>query len=237
MRLVLMKMVFHHQRHPLIQNQQVISKYRALSSDDFLLISVITCSSVQKSAMLGIMTQSGSENDRPPVDPTISFTKDFTANDVTQSVPQTPAQSGMGNPGGNNQGMADGPGVPNMPPPGYGPPPGYQSGYATPQYPGGPIPGYGYPAPVYGVDPSAPYGRHPMTGEPLSDKSKLVAGLLQIFLPFGAGRFYLGDNSTAIAQLAVTFFTCGIGSIWSVVDGIMIFTDKVRDRNNLPLRD
>ncbi|MDT5067011.1 MAG: hypothetical protein QOK02_3166, partial [Mycobacterium sp.] len=30
------------------------------------------------------------------------------------------------------------------------------------------------------MDPAAPYGRHPLTGEPLSEKSKVVAGLLQL---------------------------------------------------------
>ena len=62
----------------------------------------------------------------------------------------------------------------------------------------------------------APYGLHPVTGIPYSDKSKLVAGLLQIFLPFGIGRFYIGDTKIGVLQLVVTVLTCGIGGLWSV---------------------
>ncbi|MEG0579606.1 MAG: TM2 domain-containing protein, partial [Niameybacter sp.] len=44
-------------------------------------------------------------------------------------------------------------------------------------------------------------------------KSKLVAGILQLVLGWaGVGRFYLGYNSIAIAQILVTLFTCGIGA-------------------------
>ena len=51
---------------------------------------------------------------------------------------------------------------------------------------------------------TAPYGMHPVTGIPYSDKSKLVAGLLQILLPFGIGRFYIGDTKIGVIQLVVT---------------------------------
>ncbi|KAA0109528.1 NINE protein [Mycolicibacterium sp. P1-5] len=114
------------------------------------------------------------------------------------------------------------------PPPNYQPPPNYPM---PPQYPG---PG-GY------VDPSAPFGRHPVTGEPLSDKSKVVAGLLQLLGLFGLvgiGRIYLGYTGLGIAQLLVGLVTCGIGAvIWGIVDGILILTDKVRDPQGRPLRD
>jgi TM2 domain-containing membrane protein YozV len=80
----------------------------------------------------------------------------------------------------------------------------------------------------------APYGRDPMTGEPLSDKSKLVAGLLQLFIgSLGIGRFYLGHNGIAIAQL----LTCGGCGIWSLIDGILILIGHVRDAQGRPLRD
>ena len=65
-----------------------------------------------------------------------------------------------------------------MPPPsGY---PGYphrNPGYPPPQ----PYPGYpgGYPGNA--VDPQAPFGANPATGQPLSDKSATTAGLLQLF--------------------------------------------------------
>ncbi|GAA4694344.1 TM2 domain-containing protein [Nocardioides conyzicola] len=130
--------------------------------------------------------------------------------------------------------------APTPPPYGQAPPP--QPGYAPPQpgYPQ-PQPGYaqpGYPAAAYGASAQAPYGVDPKTGMPFSDKSKLVAGLLQIFLGgFGVGRFYLGDNKTAVWQIVVTVLTCGIGSIWGLIDGIMILATDSKDINGLPLRN
>lgn len=101
----------------------------------------------------------------------------------------------------------------------------------------GPPSGYG-PAPFYGhLDPAAPYGRDPYTGEAFSDKSKATAGVLQIVLgPFGAGRFYMGQPGIAIAQIAVSWLTCGVGVIWPVIDGILMLTGKVRDESGRPLR-
>ena len=105
--------------------------------------------------------------------------------------------------------------------------PSYGQGY--PGYPGGPYP----PQAQWGFDPTAPYGRAP-NGEPYSDKQKMVAGLLQIFLGgVGAGRWYLGDTGIALAQL----FTCGGLGIWALIDGIMILTGSVRDKYGRPLRD
>ena len=54
---------------------------------------------------------------------------------------------------------------PPPPPPPSPPSPGYQ-GYQQP----------GLPAGAYGVSSQAPYGLHPVTGIPFSDKSKIVAG-------------------------------------------------------------
>jgi hypothetical protein len=128
------------------------------------------------------------------------------------------------------------------PAPGGYPPPGDPAaygaapGYPPPGYPGAPAgyypPGAGYPP--YGYDPNAPYGYDPVTGLPFSDKDKLTAGLLQLFLGhWGAGRFYLGDTGIAVAQL----LTCGGLFIWSLIDGILILTGNVRDKNGRPLRD
>ena len=134
------------------------------------------------------------------------------------------------------------------------PPPPQQSGYVPPppgsqyppppgQYP--PPPGaYPPPAgqypPAY-VDPAAPFGRHPLTGEPLSEKSKLIAGLLQLIGLFGLvgiGRIYLGYTTLGIVQLLVGLVTCGIGAVvWGIIDAILLFTDKVRDPEGRPLRD
>jgi TM2 domain-containing membrane protein YozV len=115
----------------------------------------------------------------------------------------------------------------------YPPPyPGQQPPYAgqPAQYPP-PAPG-GYPAAqpgAYGVD---AYGR------PLSDKSKIVAGILGILLgSFGVGRFYLGYNQIGVLQLVVSVVTCGVGGIWGLIDGIMILMGNVPDAEGRTLRD
>lgn len=117
-------------------------------------------------------------------------------------------------------------------------PPPQQPPYPPPAGQYGPPPG-GYP-PAY-TDPAAPYGRHPLTGEPLSDKSKVVAGLLQLIGLVGIvgiGRIYLGYTGLGIAQLVVGLVTCGIGAvIWGIVDAVLLLTDKVRDPQGRPLRD
>ncbi|MGF0248200.1 NINE protein [Rhodococcus erythropolis] len=136
-----------------------------------------------------------------------------------QGYPAAPPQ------GSQNYGQQQGYPQPGYSQPGYGQPQGY------PQAQGYPQPGFGL------VDPSAPYGRDPMTGEPYSDKSKTTAGLLGILLGgFGAGRFYLNQPGMAVAQIAVTWLTCGIGGIWPLIDGIMMLTGSVRDQYNRPLR-
>ena len=129
--------------------------------------------------------------------------------------------------------------VPPQPPP-YYPPPG--------QYPPpGPYPPPVYPPPYY-ADPMAPYGRDPFTGEALSDKSKVIAGLLQLLGLvgiLGIGRVYLGQTTLGIAQLigclAFGIVTCGFGFIvpvvWGIVDAVLILTGKVRDSQGRPLRD
>ncbi len=121
------------------------------------------------------------------------------------------------------------------PPPGqqsYPPPPsagGYSHSpdpYSAPPPP--PPAPYGQPG-AYGVD---PYGRQ------LSDKSKITAGLLQLFLGgFGVGRFYLGYTNIGILQIVVTVFTCGLGGLWPLIDSIMILTGQVPDAQGRPLRD
>jgi TM2 domain-containing membrane protein YozV len=131
--------------------------------------------------------------------------------------------------------------IPSTPLPPEQPAPGYQqqqppSGYPPPfppQYPPPPFQSF--------YDPSAPYGRHPLTGEPLSEKSKTIAGLLQFIGLFGLagiGRIYLGYTGLGVAQLLVSLVTCGIGGfIWGIIDAILILTDKVRDPQGRPLRD
>lgn len=68
-------------------------------------------------------------------------------------------------------------------------------------------------------------------------KSRLVAGLLQIFLGgFGAGRFYLGYTGVAVGQLC-TLPLFGIGYIWGFIDGILILCGQVDlDAEGVPLK-
>jgi TM2 domain-containing membrane protein YozV len=112
---------------------------------------------------------------------------------------------------------------------------------AQPPQPSGYPPPYPppYPGPGASYDSVAPYGRHPLTGLPYSDKSKTVAGLLQLLSLVGIGglgRFYIGDVGLGVAQLLVGLLTCGVGLIWSIIDAILILTDKVNDPQGRPLR-
>ncbi len=100
------------------------------------------------------------------------------------------------------------------------------------------------------VDPSAPYGRDPLTGEPLSDKSAITAGLLQFFLGgLGVGRFYIGSTNIGAIQLGLTilgiitswlivgiFICVGVG-IWALVDAVMMFTRSIPDQYGRKLRN
>ena len=79
--------------------------------------------------------------------------------------------------------------------------------------------------------------------DPSIQKSKLVAGLLGIFLgSIGVHNFYLGYTGKAVAQLLITILTCGAGAtitgIWSLIEGILILTGSIdKDANNIPLKD
>ena len=69
-------------------------------------------------------------------------------------------------------------------------------------------------------------------------KSKMVAGLLAIFLGgLGIHNFYLGENGKGIAHILLSIL-CGVGAIWGLIDGIMILTGSVKtDANGVPLKD
>ena len=107
---------------------------------------------------------------------------------------------------------------------------GNQSPYGQPgPYPN---PGMGFPGGAPGFQ--APYGVDPVSGRPYSDKSKVAAGLMQLFLGgFGVGRFYTGHIGIGVAQL----LTCGGLGIWSLIDGIMMLTGSVDDADGRPLRN
>ncbi len=70
------------------------------------------------------------------------------------------------------------------------------------------------------------------TKAPANAKSKLVAGLLAIFVgTLGVHNFYLGFTKKAVIQLLLTLLTCGFGSvvtgIWALVEGIMILAGNI----------
>jgi TM2 domain-containing membrane protein YozV len=118
------------------------------------------------------------------------------------------------------------------------------------------------PIPYPGLPASAPPGPamahaaasvHPLTGEPLSDRSSVVAGVLQLLLGWvGAGRLYTGHVAMALAQLGVVWVVamltvCGasspelwalgwLGLTWPTVDGIIMLCGGQRDSEGRRLR-
>jgi hypothetical protein len=140
-----------------------------------------------------------------------------------------------------------------MPPVSGAPVSGGYDAYGQPIYP---QPGYGQPA-GYPVPMAAAYD--PLTGQPYSDKNKLVAGLLQLlpavfFLVGGIGRLYAGNIALGVTQLVLSItvgwicLICGIfllgvpfiisGGLWLwfVIDGIMMLAGRPVDGQGRPLR-
>jgi hypothetical protein len=111
---------------------------------------------------------------------------------------------------------------------------GYPTGAFPAVFPSAPYIG-GHLVPHQGYDPHAPYGRDPVSGFPYSDRSKVVAGLLQLFLPIGVGRMYAGHTGIGVAQLLLTLFF-GIGMVWAFIDGIVILAGRPTDGRGRPLR-
>jgi TM2 domain-containing membrane protein YozV/ribosomal protein L40E len=74
---------------------------------------------------------------------------------------------------------------------------------------------------------------------PADAKSKLAAGILGIFLGgLGVHRFYLGYTGIGVLQIVVTLVTCGVGSIWGFIEGILILTGSMnKDSEGRPLKD
>ena len=118
---------------------------------------------------------------------------------------------------------------------------------APPYPPAAPTSGYGFAVPIPA----------PLPVRPLSDKSKVVAGLLQL-LPGvalglnGLGRLYAGQVGLGVVQLAATAvgwisFWCGFLLVfpfavffavwlWAVIDGIVLLAGRPVDGQGRLLR-
>ncbi len=77
-----------------------------------------------------------------------------------------------------------------------------------------------------------------------SDKSKLTAGLLAVFLgAIGIHNFYLGHTQRGTIQLVATLLLSGTYvvpiamAVWGIVEAVNIFMDKMTDSDGLPLKD
>src|SRR4051794_29419688 len=95
-----------------------------------------------------------------------------------------------------------------------------------------------------------PYEMDPLTRQPISDKSKVAAGLLQLLPGIllglgGIGRLYAGQVTLGVLQLVATVvgwvsFWCGFALllpffvyfacwVWFVVDGIVLLAGRPVD--------
>ena len=75
-----------------------------------------------------------------------------------------------------------------------------------------------------------------MTDTAAAPKTKLVAGLLGIFLgSIGVHKFYLGDTKAGIIRIVVTVVTFGIGGLWGFIEGIMLLVNGGKDVNGVEL--
>ena len=93
--------------------------------------------------------------------------------------------------------------------------------------------------------------RNPQAQQPaqpvvqVEQKSKLVAGLLAIFLgTFGIHNFYLGYTQKAVIQLVITIIAGWIGvglivtQVWALIEAVQLFTGSIKtDAKGVPLKD
>jgi hypothetical protein len=93
-------------------------------------------------------------------------------------------------------------------------------------------------APVAPAAPAAPVYAQPIhIGPTVSERSRLVAGLLGLLLPlfglFGVHRLYTGHVGMGLLML----ITCGGCWVWQLIDVILVFSGAVNDADGRPLRD
>jgi hypothetical protein len=98
------------------------------------------------------------------------------------------------------------------------------------QPPSAPVPALAPPSGLPVFVPPAP----PPVPAGMSDKNQLAAGILQILLPFGIGRFYTGHTGIGLAQLLTA--PLFIGVVWSWIDGILFLVNGGRDAEGRPLQ-
>ena len=95
---------------------------------------------------------------------------------------------------------------------------------------------------------SAPKAQPQQPAQPVvqvEQKSKLVAGLLAIFLgTLGIHNFYLGNTQKAVLQLVITIIAGWIGvglivtQVWALIEAIQLFTGSIKvDGKGVPLKD
>lgn len=75
--------------------------------------------------------------------------------------------------------------------------------------------------------PATPYRHGLPTNLQRSDKSRTLSGILQLIFP-GVGRIYMGYAALGVIQLVLSFATCGLLHLWSIVDGVLILSGQVR---------
>lgn len=82
-----------------------------------------------------------------------------------------------------------------------------------------------YKSEAYGFTP-ATYGQASMMPTLVSDRSRVLAGVLNLILP-GVGRIYLGYAAHGVLQLALSL-CFGLGYVWSIIDGVLILVGSVK---------
>lgn len=183
--------------------------------DDTLGVCPACGSAVDKSADTADFVEQAAEPFAQPVPDAAQPT----ASDAAQTEPSAPSYQyasysyGAGDPQPQATYQQPYQAQPNYQQPNYQQANYQQANYQQQPYQNYPQTGYAQPGMYAGGDPNA--------------KSKLVAGLLGIFLGgLGVHNFYLGYNGKAIAQLLISILSCGAlapaSAIWGLVEGILI---------------